>query len=108
MWVGSRFLGDDDKEVMWLQHDVYHRSLRIIADTCQDYTLSAQRILSDHVDEFIERFTIARYRMLTTQLRRHGVTGAYSKSARRPCQRTANGQTPPPSWIIGSIGSWKR
>ena len=58
MWVGSRFLGNDDKDVMWLQHDVYGQALGIIAETCQDYARSAQRILFDNADdsEFIHRF----------------------------------------------------
>ena len=58
MIVGSCFRGDDDKDVMWLQHEVYHAALGIITGTCQEYMNFAHRILDDRWEEwdFITRF----------------------------------------------------
>ena len=48
MIVGKRFHGDDDNDVMWLQHDVYNEALGIISGICQEYTNLAHRILDDN------------------------------------------------------------
>ena len=57
MIVGSLFRGDEDTDVMWLQHDVYGEALGIITSICQEYTHLAHRIL-DYWDgwEFIPSF----------------------------------------------------
>ena len=49
MIVGSRFEGDGhiDTYVMWRQHDVYHRALGIITNTCQEYVQLAHSLIGD-------------------------------------------------------------
>ena len=57
MIVASFFRGDDDTDVMWLQHDVYGEALGIITSICQEYTHLAHQILDDWDDwEFVARF----------------------------------------------------
>ena len=45
--VATRFDGDDDMHIQWLQHDVYGQALAIIADTCQRYEHFARAVLGD-------------------------------------------------------------
>ncbi len=49
MIVGPLFDGDGyvDGHVMWRQHDVYHRALGIITNTCQEYARLAHSLISD-------------------------------------------------------------
>lgn len=58
MIVASRFQGDDDVDVMMIQHDVYGKALGIISGTCQEYTNLAHRILDDDPPkwDFISRY----------------------------------------------------
>ena len=47
MIVGCFFEGDTDDEVALKQHDVYHRALRIILETCNQHARFARAVLSD-------------------------------------------------------------
>lgn len=58
MIVGCLYRGDDDKDIMMLQHEVYGQALGIISGTCQEHTNLALRILGDRWAEweFISNF----------------------------------------------------
>jgi hypothetical protein len=45
--VGKRFDGDDDTEVAWKQHDVYHQALGIIIESCNRLTRFAKALMDD-------------------------------------------------------------
>ena len=47
MIVGHYFEGDDDRDVAWLQHDVYGEALYVIASTCNQYARFARGVLND-------------------------------------------------------------
>lgn len=45
--VGAFFQGDDDTEVAWKQHDVYHQGLGILIGTCNRLAQFAKLLLDD-------------------------------------------------------------
>jgi hypothetical protein len=57
--VAKFFEGDNDEELAWKQHDVYHQGLRTIFETCNRLTRFARNLLGDSSTSLwgtIERF----------------------------------------------------
>lgn len=49
MIIGGKFEGDDDTEVMWMQHEFYGKARGQIIQTCNRLTLFARTILKDRL-----------------------------------------------------------